>query len=245
MTETIRLAKRVAEALPCSRSEAEQYIENGWVEVNGTVIEEPGFRVAPDQQIALLPGATPGAPEPVTLLLHKPAGIETGSAASPDISGLLQLLTPAERAADDRSGIRLLRRHFTGLRMTDALEAEASGLVVLTADWRIARKLIDDAARIEQEYIVEVGGTLTPDGLALLNHGLRFSGKALAPVKVSWQNETRLRFALKAPARGLIRHMCEAVGLEVRAIRRIRIGRLPLAGLPQGQWRYMLKYEKF
>ena len=67
----------------------------------------------------------------------------------------------------------------------------------------------------------------------------------LPPVKISWQNETRLRFPLKAPPRGLIAHMCEKVGLEVVAIKRIRLGRVPMAGLPAGQWRYLLGYERF
>jgi len=66
-----------------------------------------------------------------------------------------------------------------------------------TQDWRVARKLNDDAATVEQEYVVEVAGELPADGLKLLNHGLKFNGRALPPIKVSWQNETRLRFALK------------------------------------------------
>ena len=104
---------------------------------------------------------------------------------------------------------------------------------------------VDDAAKIEQEYIVEVRGDIIPDGLQLLNHGLKFSGKPLPPVKISWQNETRLRFPLKAPPRGLIAHMCEKVGLEIVSMKRIRLGRVPMAGLPAGQWRYLLGYERF
>ena len=61
-----------------------------------------------------------------------------------------------------------------------------------------------------------------------------FRLRALAPAKVSWQNETRLRFAIKAPARGQIEHMCQAVGLSVISMRRLRIGRLSLASLPVG-----------
>ena len=64
-------------------------------------------------------------------------------------------------------------------------------------------------------------------------------------MQVSWQNETRLRFALKTPAPGFIEYACDAAGLELRALRRIRIGRLPLAGLPAGQWRARLDYERF
>lgn len=237
MTESIRLAKRVAELVPCSRTEAAQYIEGGWVRVDGQLIEEPGFRVLPGQQVEVMPDATPQPVAPVTILLHKPTDI--------DMQAAQRLITPDNLFAEDRSGNRFLKRHAVGLTVTETGEAGASGLLVLTQDWRIKRKLIDDAAGIEHEYIVEVAGALEPGGLALLNHGLKFNGKPLSPIKVSWQSETRLRFAVKAPARGLITHMCGQVGLSVLSLKRIRIGRIPLAGLPEGQWRYLLGYERF
>ncbi len=239
MTEPIRLAKRVAELVPCSRSKAEQYIEGGWVTVDGAVIEEPAFRVSPQQHIVVATDAAPDKVEAVTILWHKPAGVD--AAAMPPS----QLIALDQRAADDRSGLRFLKRHLTGLKATDALDAMASGFLVLTQDWRVSRKLIDDAATVEHEFIAEVTGNLAPNGLALLNHGLKWNGKPLPPIKVSWQNETRLRFALKTPPRGLIVHMCEQVGLHVVTLKRIRIGRVPMAALQAGQWRYLLGYERF
>jgi 23S rRNA pseudouridine2604 synthase len=236
MTESVRLAKRVAETVPCSRREAELYIEGGWVLVDGQVVEEPGCRVLPQQTVALVPGATPEPLPPVTILMHQPAG---------DDGDALHFLTTDNLVADAHSGIRFLKHHLTGLSLPMPLEANASGLLVLTQDWRVTRKLTEDGARIEQEYIVEVAGALAPDGLALLNHGLFVDGKALPPMKVSWQNETRLRFALKGPHGSLITQMCGLVGLRVLAIKRIRIGRLPLARLQPGQWRYLLGYERF
>jgi 23S rRNA pseudouridine2604 synthase len=244
MTDTLRLAKHLAESIACSRREAEQYIEGGWVLVDGVVIEEPGYRVSPEQTLELLPGASLEPVEPVTILLHKPAGVATGSHTG-DFDAALRLITSDNRAADDRSGLRFLKRHLAGLKATDTLETAASGLQVMTQDWRVSRKLIDDASRIEYEYIVEVSGGLSADGLALLNHGLSFNGKPLPPVKVSWQNETRLRFALKTPPLGLIQHMCGKVGLTVVSMKRIRIGRVPMASLAPGQWRYLLGYERF
>lgn len=237
MTESIRLVKRVAELASCSRTEAEQYIEGGWVAVDGQVIEEPGYRVLPQQNVELAPDAKLQPVEPVTILLHKPAEIDAHDAH--------RLITPENLFAEDRSGNRFLKRHAAGLIVTDSMEPGASGLLVLTQDWRIRRKLVDDAARIEHEYIAEVTGDMQPGGLALLNHGLNFNGKPLPPIKVSWQSESRLRFALKAPPRGLIGHMCGQVGLTVKSLKRIRLGRIPLAGLPEGQWRYLLGYERF
>ncbi|MFH1494624.1 MAG: RNA-binding protein, partial [Pseudomonadota bacterium] len=68
---------------------------------------------------------------------------------------------------------------------------------------------------------------------------------ALPPIKVSWQNETRLRFALKGMQPGQIVHMCKRVGLEVLSMKRIRIGRVSMGKLPPGQWRYLMPHERF
>ena len=122
MTEPVRLAKRLAEMIPCSRREAEQYIEGGWVRVDGQVIEEPQFRVQA-HTITLDPGARLTPIEPVTILLNKPPGYHTGAGANP----ALALISAATRAANDSSGIHLLKKHFTGLTMTTGLETDEIG----------------------------------------------------------------------------------------------------------------------
>jgi 23S rRNA pseudouridine2604 synthase len=236
MTEPVRLAKRVAALVPCSRREAEQYIEGGWVRVDGIVIEEPQFRVT-DERIELDRGATAAALEPVTLLLHKPAGISNDEAQ--------RLLAPANRSQDDASGIRTVKRHFAQLTPLMALPAQASGFAVFSQDRRVVRKLTEDALSLEQELVAEVAGQAAPDGLTRLCHGLVFEGRALPPVKVSWQNETRLRLAVKGIAPALVPWMCEQVGLRVVGLKRIRLGRLPMAGLAPRQWRYLRPGERF
>lgn len=240
MTDSIRLAKRLASQLACSRSEAEKYIESGYVRVDGMSVEEPGFRVQPDQQVELMPDATLGAAEAVTILLHKPAGfdIETSSEA------VFQLITPEIQFPEDRSGLRLIKRHFKELLLTDTLGKQSSGLVVLTQDWKIARKLKTDSEKIEQEYVVEVEGEILQEILDQLNIGLHLDGKIL-PLKVSRQSESRLRFAVKGNQRVQIAALCEKAGLVVKAMKRIRIGRIPMATLQAGQWRFLLPYEKF
>ncbi len=233
MAEPIRLAKRLAELLTCSRSEAEQYIAGGWVTVDGVVVEEPQFRVL-HQKIELSKDASLLAPTAVTLLLHKPAGYEAD-------------LTQATQSAEDRSGITLLKKHLSAELVTQ-LALPASGLVVFTDDWRVARKLVTDAATLEHEVVVEVAGNIKPGGLERLNrvdHGFTFNGKLLGPAKVSWQSETRLRFALKGEQPGQIAYFCESVGLTVTAMKRLRLGRVALSGLQIGYWRYLLANERF
>ena len=234
MTEPVRLAKRLAEMLPCSRREAEQYIEGGWVTVDGVVVEEPQFRVT-SQTIEVSPDASLLLPTAVTLLLHKPAGYEAD-------------LSLATRSPEDRSGIQQLKKHFAAAELVTPLAHAASGLVVFTDDWRIVRKLREDAATLEHEVVVEVKGDIKPGGLERLNridHGFTFNGALLPPAKVSWQSEARLRFALKGERPGQIAYFCESVGLSVEAMKRIRIGRVPMSNLQPGHWRYLLAHERF
>ena len=226
MTEdaTIRLAKRVAEMVPCSRREAEIYIEGAFVSVDGMVVEEPGARVAPHQQVTLAPDATLLEIAPATILLHKPAGVDA-----------LACLTPEARSAEAQR-TRFLQRHLRNLTACLPLDTAASGLFVFTQDYRVQRKLVEEGATMEQEIIVDVEGKIAEGGLQLLNQG---SGK------VSWQNENRLRFAVKPPKPALIAKLCAEAGLRATAQKRLRIGRIALSGLPEGQWRYLHNHERF
>ncbi|WP_332852510.1 rRNA pseudouridine synthase [Duganella sp. S19_KUP01_CR8] len=247
MTDTttdnsIRLAKRLSEMRPCSRREAELYIEGGFVSVDGVVVEEAGARVTMEQQIEVAPDATLLEILPVTILLHKPVGANGG--IGKDGSPAVHLLNAASLTRS-APGQRFLKRHLVNLTLTNPLETHASGLLVFTQDFRVSRKLVDEAAKIEHEIIAEVTGTIVENGLALLNHGLPFNGKPLPPMKVSWQNENRLRFAPKNPKPGQIEHMCKMVGLTVVSLKRIRIGRIAMSSLPVGEWRYLQDHERF
>jgi len=240
MSDPVRLAKQVSDLARCSRLEAEQYIKGGWVSVNGRVVEDPAHPVT-TETVSIDPVAQLEAVEPATILLHKPVGYDTISGRKA-AAGLVQ---PETRWDEDPSGVRLLERHFHRLTPLVPLDAEASGLMVLTQDGRVWRRLTEDGDEIEQEFLVEVSGDIGPYGLRKLNHGLHYNGRALPPCKVSWQNEIRLRFALKGVQGGQLRDMCAQVGLDVVAIRRLRIGKVPLAKMPVGAWRYLPVGERF
>ena len=187
----IRLAKRVAEQLNCSRSTAEQFIEGGFVSVDGQVVEAPGARVRPDQAVTVAQDASLLELTPVTLLLHKPAGFEAGlgvpagqaahASRSQGATPATTLLNAASHLGDDASGIRVLQRHFKQLECFTPLPTEASGLVVYTQDKRIARKLAEDIESLEQECIVEVKGDIAPGGLQRLCHGLSLTAAPCPP----------------------------------------------------------------
>jgi 23S rRNA pseudouridine2604 synthase len=223
--------------------------------VAGHLVEEPQFRVL-NQPIEIDPQASLMAPAAVTILLHKPSGYDAGTGEPIDIKGLgkgirqsLTLLTAESHAPDDRSGIALLKKHLAKLVLCVPLESRASGLVVFTQDWRVERKLSEDAGVIEQEFTVEIKGEVSPDAIERLNHGLNTEGRPLPPVKVSVGSTsdavTRLRFAVKGVHPGLIAYLCDRVGLQILTMKRIRIGRMPLTTLAPGQWRFLMPYERF
>lgn len=234
--EPKRLSKVVAALVPCSRSEAERYIAEGWVRVDGVVVEEPQHRVA-TERVEIDPRANLQPAAPATFLVHKPAGRGTAEA--------LASIAAATRWPGDASGVRPVRSHHARLVPLLALPPQAEGLCVFSQDGRIVRKLREDAHLIEQELLADVDGTLGDDGLARLREGLVFEGRALPPARVSWQSEARLRFAVKGIAPEIVPWMCSQVGLKLVALKRIRIGRVPMAGLPPGQWRYLAPGERF
>ncbi len=234
--EPQRLAKVVAALVPCSRREAEQYITEGWVQVDGKVIDLPQFRVS-GEQVRIDPKAHLQTEVPAALLMHKPAGMSNAEAQA--------LLGPASHWPGDTSGLRFSRGHGLGLTALLMLPIPASGLAVFSQDWRVVRKLQEDARVIEQELVADVTGTIAPNGLARLRAGLIAEGQNLPPAHVSWQSETRLRFAMKGITAEAVPWMCEQVGLRLTALRRIRIGRVPMAGLAPGQWRFLPPGERF
>ena len=236
MSEPIRLSKRLIELVGCSRREAELFIEGGWVSVDGVVVDEPQFKVD-TQKVELSREAKAEAPEPVTLLLHHVAGQSVEQA--------LETLSAQTLSSEHSYSRRPLKGHFLRLSCGAELQDGASGLQIFTQDWKILRKLTADAAKIEQEYVVEVRGEMSPHGLNRLIHGAMYKGKPLPAVKASWQNETRLRFALKNPAPGLLAQLCASVGLTIVSMRRIRVGGVSMGKLPVGEWRYMTSKEKF
>lgn len=236
MSEPIRLSKRLIEQLGCSRREAELYIEGGWVTVDGIVVEQPQFKVE-NQRVELLPGAKAEALEPVTLLLNQQAGIDSETARAG-----INLASLSEAHGE---GVRPLHGHFAKLSCIAPLERGASGLQVFTQDWRVTRKIEADLRKLEQEYIIEVRGETTPQALERLARGATRNDRELPRAKASWQNETHLRLALKNPQPGQISELCAYLRLEVRGMRRIRLGGVSMGKLPLGQWRYLASTERF
>jgi 23S rRNA pseudouridine2604 synthase len=242
--EKIRLSKRMSELGLCSRREADSYIENGWVYVDGERITELGTRIYPEQAITLNKAAQSRQLARVTILLNKPIGYVSGQAED-GYHPAISLIRAESRWHLDRAPTRFHPSQLKGLAPAGRLDIDSQGLLVLTQDGRIAKQLVGENSMVEKEYLVRVQGTLSDRGLALLNHGLELDGQALKVADVRWQNEGQLRFILREGKKRQIRRMCELVGLKAIGLKRVRIGQIKLGALPESQWRYLVEGEQF
>ena len=252
-TGLVRLSKRMAELGLCSRREADEYIEKGWVRVDGVVVNVLGSKVDPAAKITLETQAAKNQQRLATILLHKPVGYVSGQAED-GYKPAASLITAGTQWADDHSGRKFTPAIFKGLAPAGRLDIDSTGLLVLTQDGRVARQLIGEDSAIEKEYLVRVSfgqvrenvqQAFPASQLARLRHGLSLDGKPLKPAQVEWQNPEQLRFVLREGKKRQIRRMCELVGLAVTGLKRVRMGRVKLGNLPVGQWRFLAEGEKF
>lgn len=245
----IRVSKLLADQGLCSRREADLYIEQGLVLVDGVVVSELGTRAYPNQKVELAAGATRQQESRLTLILNKPIGWVSHADEEKNYPPAVGLITAEKLWKDPKSPtarVRLPPRlPPRGLAPAGRLDIDSTGMLVLTQDGRIARLLIGEDSPIEKEYLVRVQGSLSPQGMKLLHHGLSLDGEPLKPARVSWQNEDQLRFVLREGKKRQIRRMCELVGLQVVGLKRIRMGRIALGALPTGHWRPLAPWEKF
>ncbi|WP_337958763.1 RNA pseudouridine synthase, partial [Candidatus Accumulibacter cognatus] len=242
--ESPRLAKRVSEIATCSRREADEWIENGWVSVDGEVITRLGARVNPKARIEIKDAADKHPSESVTILFNKPSHpVVAGSAGERDDA--VALIRPDNLWAEDGTIFRFQARHLRGLALAGKLDADEGGLLVFTQEGSVARRLTGRDARLEKEYHVHIEGELSSAGLERLRHGLSLDKVKLLRAQVSWLNEQKLRFVLHESRKRQIQGMCEQVGLRVTEIKRVRIGSVSLGKLAVGQWRYLRADERF
>lgn len=246
--EPERLSKRMSALGLASRREADEWIERGWVKVDGTVAIL-GLKVLPHQKITIDKQAVAQQARRVTVVLNKPMGYVSGQAED-GYQPASVLVTPENQWRNTGSKNAPVRRQeLLGLAPAGRLDIDSTGLLVLTQDGRIAKQLIGEDSEVDKEYLVRVKytrpGKLPTAEMNRLQHGLSLDGKPLKPAKVWWQNDDQLRFVLREGKKRQIRRMCELVGLQVLGLKRVRIGQVMLGELPQGKWRFLGPSEKF
>lgn len=226
-----------------SRREADRLIEAGLVLVNGQKVDRLGAKVAADASIELVPQGQKVVASKVTILLNKPVGY-VSNLPEKNYRPAIDLIVP-ENQFQPHKGPPFSVTHRERLAVAGRLDIDSKGLLVLTQDGVIAKQLIGENSNIEKEYQVYVEGAVTEAVLKQLTFGLSLEGKALKPAHIVPIRSGMLHFTLKEGKKRQIRRMCELVGLKVTGLKRIRIGKVRLSPLPEGQWRYLLAHESF
>ena len=229
-----RLNKLLSTFGVCSRRQAERYLEEGRITVNG-VQAVLGQKADPERDAIALDGvpictASPGMEEKVCLLLYKPRGYVTTLAdeqGRPTVADLI-----------DGCGVRLYP--------VGRLDLNSEGLLLMTNDGDLAYHLTHPSHSVEKEYQVRVTGPLEP-ALPMLRRpmtvdGQRFEG-AQVRVLSRGAHSSLLSVVIRQGKNRQIRRMCQAAGLTVCRLRRVREGSLTLGELSPGQWRWLSREE--
>jgi 23S rRNA pseudouridine2604 synthase len=229
--EPIRVSKILAERGIASRSEADRMIEKGWVKIDGRVVQS-GDRAMPDAQISLSPEANTQLQSSVTVLLNKPRGFTS----APDEFGgapALSLLIADNyvSSAAQKTPPRLPER---GLRVAGRLSSREMGLVILTTDTALARRLAADD--VKETWRIDFLGSPPADAMSVFTQRLRDSGEV--SVVLDPMNANCLLLTTPTLAKGILSSICD--GQSWRAdVTRIARGEISLSDLPPRFWRVL------
>jgi 23S rRNA pseudouridine2605 synthase len=228
-TEPQRLQKVLAQAGVASRRAGEQMIEAGRVSVNGQVVTRLGVKVDPDRDEIRVDGQPlpkTGEP-PLYIILNKPPKILSAAADERGRQTVVDLVdTPAR------------------LYPVGRLDWHSEGLILLTNDGDLTRKLTHPGYAIEKEYHVLVRGQPSTQTLAqwrqggIVVEGRPTAGAGVERLKVEHQN-TWLKVILTEGRKRQIREVARAMGHPVITLKRVRIGPIQLGNLKRGQWRHL------
>jgi len=252
----IRLNKLIASSGACSRREADRYLANGWVQVQGLSLKKsmvPGTKVAPRTAFTFLDKAKDTMDRSISVILHKPVGVVSCQPESATIEPAIRLLTATNwhhrTENTDMESFRSNPCLLHKLAVAGRLDATSSGLLLFTQEGRLARHVIGEGSHIEKEYLVRLTHRLEPSRLLdskirKMIRGVQCGNDLLDAKDICLRNESQLQFVLTGGKNHHIRRMCEAVGWKVQGIKRMRIGPIALGSLAPGNWRYITKEEK-
>ena len=236
--QPVRLSKLMSQRGLSSRREADRLIEQGLVRVNGEIVTTLGIKFDESVEIELTARAQAIQNELVTIMINKPVGYVSGQAED-DYIPAVRLITEQTHSATEQSKLRLKPSHFSGLAPAGRLDIDSQGVLILTQDGRVAKQLIGENTDLEKEYLVRVSGEITQQQIDRLSFGLELDGKPLKRAKVKQLNNEQVQIILREGKKRQIRRMCEAVGLFVTGLKRVRVGELRLGKLEEGKWRFV------
>lgn len=224
--QSIRLNKYLVDAGVCSRREADRLIRIGAITVNRAQATL-GMKVTGDERIIVSGTAvTERIKKHVYIAYHKPVGI---------------ICTSDPKAKDNIiQAIHFPERIFHIGR----LDVASSGLILLTSDGNIVNRILRSEGKHEKEYEVTVHTSLTPQFISRMSKGVHILGRKTLPANVQQTGERSFHITLVEGRNRQIRRMCEALGYQVRALRRLRIMHIQLGNLASGRWRHLTSQEE-
>jgi 23S rRNA pseudouridine2604 synthase len=230
--EEERVSKLMARRGLCSRREAEQYMTEGRVRVNGVLVTEQGTKAPVNAQIDFDPKGL----QKLTIALNKPLGI-VSNLPQDNYREAKELLTPENRY-DKGPPIDLKSLHVVG-----RLDVNSKGLLLFSSDGRVAKTIIGPDSKIEKEYVVRFDSPAPESALEKLRFGLRLDGRQLKRAEVKRNGDQAISIVLREGRNRQIRRMCELVGLQIISLKRVRIGSIQLGGLPVGKWMVVSEFD--
>lgn len=224
----MRLVKYLAHAGVASRRSAETLIAAGRVSVDDRVVTDPAREVGEGARVAV-DGRPLGGPEPrVTYALNKPVGVLS---TAQDDRG-----RPTVLALVPSQGVRLYP--------VGRLDADSSGLILLTNDGELANRLTHPSFEVPKTYRATLrGGAIGERELQALREGVQLDDGPTAPALVRRVGERAIELTIHEGRNRQVRRMCEAVGHPVTELRRVRFGPLTLDGLREGEHRRLSEEE--
>lgn len=187
LAQTVRLNKRMAELRICSRREADEWIAQGWVRVNGQVAGM-GLQVTSADRITVDKAAQERQQQQVTILLHKPMGYVSGQAEDGH-QPAVTLIQARNQWKGDPSRTRFTPQQLRGLAPAGRLDIDSTGLLVLTQDGRVARQLIGEDSEMEKEYLVRVAYTGQENTQAASKASATYGGKTTRHLSTIGEND--------------------------------------------------------
>ncbi len=221
---SVSLNKYISSTGICSRREADRFIEEGLVRINGTVAQK-GNRVFPGDQVLLKGQPLKAKPPALYLAFNKPVGI---------------VCTTDPR---EPKNIISFINHPQRLFPIGRLDKPSQGLIFLTNDGDIVNKILRAGNQHEKEYIVTVDRPINNRFLQRMSQGIPILGTVTQPCVVDQIDKATFRIILTQGLNRQIRRMCEYLGYEVTKLKRIRIMNVDMSGLKVGQWRELTAQE--
>lgn len=224
----IRLQKFLADAGIASRRKAEILIAKGAVSVNGRQVTEMGVKINPDIDIITCNGETVSRQQKkIYIAINKPSGYIT-TATKKEGKSILNLVSVSER-----------------IYPVGRLDKNSSGLTLLTNDGEFADTVMHPSHGCTKEYFVVLDGDLKESHIAKLERGYILSGQKLAPIKVLSAKNKSARLELRQGVNREIRRVLGHLGYTVLKLKRVRVGKLELGNLKEGQWKKINPHDVF